>query len=129
MTDINAPIRDVINELARQDSLWGEQNHPNGTGMTGDKERADAARHVCNTMFRTGSGTWRDILNEEVQEAFAENDPDALREELIQVAAVAIAWVESINRGSQRECSAECSEMHSERNFNCVIWRNRHGLR
>jgi hypothetical protein len=42
--------------------------------------------------------TWRDILLEEVYEAFAETDSDRLREELIQVAAVALSWVDAIDR-------------------------------
>ena len=36
-----------------------------------------------------------------VGEAFAESDPDKLRTELIQVAAVAVAWIESIDRNSE----------------------------
>lgn len=119
-------IDDVVAERAAQEAQWGEQNHPNGTGITGDRERADSARHTCDVMFRSGMGTWRDILHEEVQEAFAEHDPAKLRDELIQVAAVAVAWVESMDRGVQPECSKHCSEMHTEADANCVIWRIRH---
>jgi malonyl CoA-acyl carrier protein transacylase len=42
--------------------------------------------------------TWEHILTEEHYEAMAEEDPTRLREELIQVAAVAVAWVEAIDR-------------------------------
>lgn len=41
---------------------------------------------------------WLHILREEVAEAFAETDPVALRGELVQVAAVAVAWAEAIDR-------------------------------
>lgn len=116
----------LVAERDAQDEKWGVQNHPNGTGMLGDVERADSARHVCEVMFRNGMGSWRDILHEEVQEAFAEHEPDKLREELIQVAAVALAWVENMDRGGQPECSKHCSEMHTEADANCVIWRSRH---
>lgn len=121
-------LDDVVRERQRQDSLWGQQNHPNGTGIVGDRERADSARHTCEVMFRNGMGSWRDVLHEEVQEAFAEHDPVKLRAELIQVAAVAMAWVENMDRGGQPECSKHCSEMHTEADANCVIWRNRHNL-
>ena len=124
--DVSHIIRDLANERLRQDAKWGVQNHPNGTGMTGDRARADSARHTCDVMFRNGTGSWRDILHEEVQEAFAEHDPVKLREELIQVAAVALAWVENMDRGDQPECSKQCSEMHTETDANCVIWRSRH---
>lgn len=89
---------------------------------------ADRARLVCQTAFRSGYGTWRDVFYEEVMEALAENDPEKLRTELVQVAAVIFAWLENIERGGQPECGKECDEMHTESNFNCVIWRNRHGL-
>lgn len=40
------------------------------------------------------------MLLEEVAEAFAESDDARLRAELVQVAAVAQAWIESIDRRS-----------------------------
>jgi len=42
--------------------------------------------------------TWRDILYEEVLEAYVETDWSALRAELVQVAAVAVAWIEHLDR-------------------------------
>ena len=38
---------------------------------------------------------------EEVAEAFEEHDPARLRSELVQVAAVAVAWVEKIDRDAR----------------------------
>ena len=46
MQDITEILRDLARERMRQDNIFGEQNHPNGTGMAGDRERADSARHV-----------------------------------------------------------------------------------
>jgi hypothetical protein len=89
---------EILAERERQDAKWGEQNHPNGTGYATDIENATAARLMCERAFSTGYGTWKDILKEEVFEAFAESEPDALRAELIQVAAVATAWCEAIDR-------------------------------
>lgn len=92
------PLRDVAAERARQDIKWGEQNHPDGTGLGGDAERRDVAIELCDRRHRAGVGTWRDILDEETAEAYTESDPAALRAELVQVAAVAVAWIESIDR-------------------------------
>jgi hypothetical protein len=47
------------------------------------------------------------ILREEVYEAFAEEDPAALRTELIQVAAVAATWVDAIDRRAALDQSGE----------------------
>jgi hypothetical protein len=92
-------LDEVWAERANQDDKWGEQNHPDGTALT-DVERVDAetARRACQQAARDGALTWRLVLEEEVREAYAEADPARLRTELIQVAAVALAWVEAIDR-------------------------------
>lgn len=95
---ITRVLEDVRAERYAQDVKWGEQNHPDGTGRPGDVWVADAARAQCQAAFAAGRGTWRDVLTEEFEEAMAETDPEKLRTELIQVAAVAVAWVEAIDR-------------------------------
>lgn len=100
---------EVKGERLRQEAKWGEQNHPNGTGDIWEfcsgqhtgwaKDAADDARRRCQEASTKPWGdTYALILNEEVAEAFAEDDPALVREELIQVAAVAVAWVEAIDR-------------------------------
>ena len=99
----------VAAERLRQDERWGEQNHPDGTGTARSvvaDVAADHARNACEVAFATGNGTWRHILLEEVYEALAEADPQKLRTELIQVAAVATAWVEAIDRRGAQEGEA-----------------------
>lgn len=69
-------LEEIIDERIRQESKWGQQNHP--------------------------SFKYLAILGEEVGEvnkAALERDWDNYREELIQVAAVAMAMVESYDRG------------------------------
>jgi hypothetical protein len=41
--------------------------------------------------------TWMHLVREEVAEAFMESDPARLREELIQVAALCVSWVETLD--------------------------------
>jgi hypothetical protein len=95
---IDRVLDEVFQERVRQDEKWGEQNHPDGTGQVGDARVADMLRELCDYRFKRGVGTWRDILREEVGEALAEEDPTKLRAELLQVAAVAAAWVQAIDR-------------------------------
>lgn len=45
----------------------------------------------------TGKPTWAHLVREEIAEAFQEADPERLREELIQVAALAVSWVETLD--------------------------------
>ena len=97
----------VLDERARQDKKWGEQNHPNGTGprilITGEilapaEGWATLAREYTEEKRKDDRLTWLHILREEVYEAFAAPDTDALRAELIQVLATALAWIECIDR-------------------------------
>ncbi|ABS03238.1 hypothetical protein [Kineococcus radiotolerans] len=89
-------------ELARQDAKWNEQNHPDGTGGATYRSLSNVFRQHCDLATAQGQLTWTDILREEVHEAFAEDDPQLLRAELIQVAAVAVQWIGALDRRTQR---------------------------
>jgi NTP pyrophosphatase (non-canonical NTP hydrolase) len=70
---------EVLDERERQDRKWGEQNHD--------------------------PLVWLSILGEEfgeVSKAVLEANAPAYREELIQVAAVAMAMVQAFDRNEQR---------------------------
>lgn len=94
-----AIANEIIREVVRQDVLWGEQNHEDGTG---EPEYADMAQHYKDVFaYRKSKGfpvNWFDILAEELYEAGAESDPARLREELVQIAAVATSWIAAIDR-------------------------------
>lgn len=67
-------------ERERQDQLWGEQNWPDGTvDSEYTRKVASAAKALCSAQHANGSLTWKDILNEEVKEAFTETDPPTTR--------------------------------------------------
>lgn len=102
-------LHEVMNERIRQDTRWGDQSHPDGTGGNVMEKgvahgrssfgmNADAARNYATYAAEFGVLTWADILREEFYEALAESDQDKLRAELVQVAAVAVAWIEAIDR-------------------------------
>jgi NTP pyrophosphatase (non-canonical NTP hydrolase) len=88
---MNDALKDILEERERQDELWGEQNH-----------------HPV---------VWLSILMEEVGELAQEineyklfDNPNksnftfnTLRDEAIQVAAVAIAMVECLDRNKEEE--------------------------
>lgn len=105
----------VLNEIrierSKQDTKWGEQNHPDGTMRYGHMELQAVlnAKRSCEVLAAAGKLTWRDILGEEIAEAYAEKDPANLRAELVQVAAVAVAWIEAIDRRTAAEGGTEPS--------------------
>lgn len=98
-----AVCEEIYLERYRQDEKWGEQNHPDGTGGKWAELTRDEARAHCDRAAEAGALTWTHILREEFLEALAESDSEKLRAELIQVAAVAAAWVEAIDRAAQTE--------------------------
>ena len=108
----------VIAERQRQDAKWGEQNHPLVCHPFFDEPnrevllqilRADLsldatiAKRRCDAAHRHGHGTYTHILVEEVAE-FVEacvlhgDASDEARAEMVQVAAVALAMLEAIDR-------------------------------
>lgn len=104
-------LDEVLKERMRQELKWGQQNHPSFTappsfsmtprflqGYYGVMD-AETAKALCESAFVEGFGSYAHILYEELCEAFDEpDDEQRLRAELLQVAAVAAAWVEAIDR-------------------------------
>lgn len=114
---VNPKLRTVLDEVhgerRRQDEKWGQQNHPDVYGPLPHawRQRYEARANgwkddnAARVMEQNARGVpsdrnaaWDGILLEEVYEALAEVDPIARRAELIQVAAVAAAEVEAIDR-------------------------------
>lgn len=92
----------VSNERAAQDAKWGEQNHRDSV--------------------------WMAILAEEVGEAAkAVLEGKDLEKELIQVAAVAVAWHESRWRGKKCGCKL-CLEAQCNPTEQCGAVRRRDGF-
>lgn len=101
--------RSMLDEVERQRLLWKEQNHPIGNGSNkifgayggraGDME--DILRTRTEYRAKHGGLTYFDILFEEIFEAFAADDKDNLRTELIQSGAVIISMIASLDRNGR----------------------------
>jgi hypothetical protein len=86
---------EVYGERGKQHAKWGVQHWPGGTATSsGDREMADEAKRATDAALINGDVTWRDILVEEILEAFAESEWPMVRGELVQAAAVIAAWIE-----------------------------------
>lgn len=102
-------LNEVYSERIGQHKKWGEQDHEDGTGpllvledfpqwqnsVAGAMHIESWAKRRCQAA---DPDTWEKVLTEEWAEAIATRDDQSLREELVQVAAVAVAWVEAIDR-------------------------------
>jgi hypothetical protein len=92
-----AHMVEVDAERQRQLAKWGDQHHPDGTGLPVYQHAANRYRDQADRNAASGVLAWRDVLLEEVYEALAEADPKALRTELVQCAAVIQAWIADID--------------------------------
>lgn len=73
---MRSAIKQILDERARQDEKWGEQNHhPIGWIAIAAEELGEAAKEALEQHYQS------------------------YRIELIQVAAVAVAAIESLDRG------------------------------
>jgi len=130
----NDAIFDIANEIAderlSQVERWGQQDHPS---FISELDRRRAAKSETHWKQRNaarvadGSLTWDGILLEEVYEALAEDEPNLRRAELIQVAAVAAAEVESIDRllaesaSESRSCLVTMDDCEFECEDDCKL--------
>lgn len=121
-------LAEVARERARQDEKWGEQNHPSGSpapdGVSVDFHVSAIyeicseirAKFLCDTAAARGECTFAHIAIEELCEAvtaacdeastldvsYMDGPPEAkTRAELVQLAAVVVAWIEAIDRRSK----------------------------
>lgn len=85
----------------RASNYWQGLDHRSVAFQLAEQATLDTKAHSQNEGG-DGTVTWWHILREEVLEAAAESDPEALRAELIQVAAVAMKWAEAIDRRARR---------------------------
>lgn len=102
-------LSEVHEEVLAQLDLWGEQNHPDGTGGVAARNNRTKAHNAVEAAAAAddGSLTWAMILREEFTEALAEEDLEKLDRELTQVAAVCVAWKHALTRRMAAAIGAE----------------------
>lgn len=100
---------EVYYERLRQHEKWGQQDHPDFNPTLGNNAKdfiadleiptEERAKFICEDSFKKSQGSFSVILLEEFCEAIAAGrNVKELRKELIQVAAVAVGWIETIDR-------------------------------
>lgn len=112
-------LAEVLKERNRQDEKWGQQNHPDKikdaydeSDLSNEKKNYAFDKWISafgsclsekdvklavNSDAENGLSSWEGILTEEYAEVVDADDSE-LDEELIQLAAVAVAWVEARRR-------------------------------
>lgn len=95
--------QEIVLERKRQIEKWGVQHRPEGNDEK-YKIICDMIKANCDSKEKkgplpgyTGGADWKTILHEEFLEATCEPDKAKRRKELIQVAAVCVAWIEDMD--------------------------------
>jgi hypothetical protein len=94
---MNSIFDDIAAERERQDKTWGQQNLP-VTYQRYSDDLVERFKSDCDQAFKDGALTWDHIMSEKLVEALAETDPAKRRVELVQLAAVVVACIESEDR-------------------------------
>lgn len=100
---------EILEEVINQYNKWGIMNHPsiantlnpvNGPQISSYYEvpKEQRAKDLCEEAFASDNPSWGVIAVEELVESLTAFDPEHRREELIQLAAVCISWIDSIDR-------------------------------
>lgn len=104
---------EIAEERARQNELWGEQNHPVLSSSPNvyvvrrsHSARAEVFKRRNDLSAKQGTLAWDGILLEEVYEALAEEDPDRIRAELVHAAAVVVNMIQRLDRAAGRNAGA-----------------------
>jgi hypothetical protein len=83
-------------ERQRQLEKWGVQRHAHGTGSELAKVLQEQWKAICDANHDAGKDDWLTIAGEEFMEAASETDLRKLFDEVVQNAAVFVAWGEAI---------------------------------
>ncbi len=105
-------LQELIKERYRQQAKFGTQDWPViseglyanaspegrcvGLGIPSESE----AKMTCNHALKLSKASWFDIIIEELSESVSA-DKEHLREELVQLAAVVVAAIESLDRNTK----------------------------
>lgn len=103
LSGTNKVLGQIAAERVRQETKFPDQRLPLGTGGSWAQAMyghlLGVVRNINDRHNETGEATWESVLAEEVFEALVESDPAKVREEMVQVAAVAVRIVENIDAG------------------------------
>lgn len=93
-SSLDLVLNDVARERDAQDEQWGQQDHDGTIWATIlGEEYGEACKAVLYNKYTPYATTEHDALGRAYEARVA-----LLRKELIQVAAVAVAWVEALDR-------------------------------
>lgn len=107
MLKIQEIFEEIQTERVRQEEKWGEQDWKLVNHQIKDKEAyykiptEEKAKEVCDGRMSDGNASWADIILEEFCEVVYAKDKEEMRKELVQMIAVSVAALESLDRNGK----------------------------
>lgn len=106
-------FEEIVEERKRQNTKWGQQDHPSIRELSEHLPEAQAhyyeipteerAKSLCNVAFDSGVPTYAHIAVEELSEVVGAADEIERRKELVQLAAVVVQWIQNIDRSNKTQ--------------------------
>lgn len=90
-------LADIHVERMRQIAKFGEQHREDGSDPFTYRDIAARTRRNFLNAEAQGGATWHQAIDGPFYESISETDPAALRSALVELAAVACAWIEDID--------------------------------
>ena len=117
-------VSDVLVERATMLSRWGDPSYPSVAGLSYSVEARvglydlptpEKARAETEGLRGSGDLDWATISVQSLSDAVSASDETARRIEVVQLAAVALAWVEDIDRQRRAAEAAKATSPKTER--------------
>ena len=107
-------IEEILQERFKQDTKWGIQNWSSVDEFWLENASSNylcnviyqipneiEAKKLCDEATKNNKLTWTHIATEELAEVVCANTKEERRKELVQLAAVIVAWIESLDRNGK----------------------------
>lgn len=126
-------LRRVMEERERQVARYGHNTDlEDGTGpetrwlgpyteQPATQVELTLRRDYLEFEEETGKPTWVHLIREEVAEAFCESDPERLKEEVLQVAALCVSWLEKLDARASQSAIGSAYVTRVCRNLACGV--------
>jgi hypothetical protein len=102
--DVDRIAKDILDERLRQADKYpqSESGLPDGTGGGARATWEAQSKAACDRAEREGRLTFAHIFEEEASEVLNATDPEKLRTELVQVAAICVKWAADLDRRGRK---------------------------
>ena len=98
LLSIRRALADLEHEAVTHLNEWANERPEDGTGGELSEKSAIVFRKAAIEAFAEGHGTWRALAMDRLMNAFAEKEPEEMRDALLDAAGLLVAWVADLEQ-------------------------------